>query len=209
MMKRTAVFLCAFLLALPFGVQAANTAPAQNLDLGAMLMGGKMPIVFSALPQAQKEAMKAEAAKEGTTITFNSDGSTTFTDKDGSLAVQQPDGTMTYKDAEGNEGRLGAGTVWPDNDLTRLVPKPDMIVAATNMEGNNVFTVLFANPTMEQLRAYAEKVKAAGFSNNVVSEDQEAMGMKIFSFSASNANGIKVEIFSAMGTSGMSLEKAK
>jgi len=209
MMKRTAVFLCAFLLALPFGVQAANTAPDQNLDLGAMLMGDKMPIVFSTLPQAQKDAMKAEAAKEGTTIEFNSDGSTTFTSKDGTVAVQKPDGSMTYKDADGNEGKMRTGTVWPDNELTRLVPKPDMIVAATNMEGSRTFTALFANPTMEQLRAYAEKVKAAGFSNNVVSEDQEAMGMKIFSFSASNANGIKVEIFSAMGTSGMSLEKTK
>ena len=209
MLKKIAAFLCAFLVALPFGANAANTAPAQNFDLGAMLMGGKMPIVFSALPQAQKEAMKAEAAKEGTTITFNSDGSTTFTDKNGAVAVQQPDGTMTYRDAEGNEGKVGAGTVWPDNDLTRLVPKPDMVVATTNMEGSKAFTVLFANATTEQLRAYAEKVKAAGFSNNVVSEDQEAMGMQIFSFSASNANGIKVEIFSAMGTSGMSLQKTK
>ena len=111
MKKRTVAFLCAFLLALPFGVQAANTAPAQNLDLGAMLMGGKMPIVFSALPQAQKDAMKAEAAKEGTTIEFNSDGSTTFTSKDGTVAVQKPDGSMTYKDADGNEGKMRTGTV--------------------------------------------------------------------------------------------------
>ncbi|MBQ4568079.1 MAG: hypothetical protein IJA79_08150 [Desulfovibrio sp.] len=208
MMQRTAAFLCALLLALPFAVQAANTAPAQGFDLGAMLMGGKLPVIFSALPQEQKEALQAEAAKDGSTIEFNSDGSTTITSKDGSVAVQHPDGTMTYRDAEGNEGRI-AGAQWPDNELTRLVPKPDLTVATTNTEGDRIFAALFANPSIEQLRAYAEKVKAAGFSNNVKSEEQVAMGMKLFTFSASNADGVKVEIFSAMGTSGMSLEKAK
>jgi len=209
MIKRIVAFLCSFVIFLPFGVQVANTAPVQSLDLGAMLMGGKIPIIFSALPQAQKEAIKEKAAKEGSTIEFNSDGSTVITNKDGSVAVQHPDGIITYRDAEGNEGKIGGGAEWPDNELTRLVPKPDMAVAAANMEGDKSFTALFVNPNMDQLRAYAEKVKAAGFSKNVESEDQDVMGMKIFTYSASNADGVKVEIFSAMGTSGMSLEKTQ
>ena len=209
MMKKTAAFLCACLLALPLGVRASDTAPAQGLDLGAMLMSGKMPIVFSTLPQEQQEAMKAEAAKEGTIIEFKSDGSTIFTSKDGAVAVQHPDGRMTYKDTDGNEGNIGTGAVWPDNALTRLVPKPDMTLAATNMEGDTAFAALFAEPTMEQLRAYVQKLKAAGFSKEATLEEQEAMGMKIFSYSASNSDGVKVELFSAMGTSGMNLVKTK
>ena len=51
----------------------------------------------------------------------------------------------------------------------------------------------------------AEQGKAAGFDQNITTEDQEVMGMVIYSFSASNADGYTVEIFSASGTSGITI----
>ena len=45
----------------------------------------------------------------------------------------------------------------------------------------------FSDASIEQMREYAEQVKAAGFDQNITTEDQEVMGMVIYSFSASNA----------------------
>ena len=63
----------------------------------------------------------------------------------------------------------------------------------------------FSDASIEQMREYAEQVKAAGFDQNITTEDQEVMGMVIYSFSASNADGYTVEIFSASGTSGITI----
>ena len=71
----------------------------------------------------------------------------------------------------------------------------------------NSFTVAFKSATVEQIKDYAAKVKAAGFNINEEVEDQEVMGMVIYSFTAENADGYTVEITSANGTSSLSISK--
>ena len=69
------------------------------------------------------------------------------------------------------------------------------------------FTVAFKSATVEQIRDYVTKVKAAGFNIDEEVEDQEVMGMVVYSFTAENADGYTVEITSANGTSSLSISK--
>ena len=77
---------------------------------------------------------------------------------------------------------------------------------AANTETDS-FSVAFTSAPIEQIRAYAAKVKAAGFNINEEVEDQEVMGMVIYSFTAENADGYTVEITSASGTSSITISK--
>ena len=121
-------------------------------------------------------------------VEFGADGSTTFKDKDGSEVVQKADGTWTVKDPDGGEGQLGGS--WPDNEFTKLVPKPDFALGAAAGDSQE-FSVVFMNATIEQMRGYTDKVKAAGFTVGAEVEDQELMGMVVYTYSASNAAAIR------------------
>ena len=77
---------------------------------------------------------------------------------------------------------------------------------AANTETDS-FSVAFTSATIEQIRDYAANVKAAGFNINEEVEDQEVMGMVIYSFTAENADGYTVEITSANGTSALTISK--
>lgn len=182
---------------------ASQQAQAPDVDMGA-IMSGATDTVWGKQDEATKQAIIAEAKEDGVDVSFGADGSMTVVDTDGSVTVQKPDGTWTFQDEEGGEAQLGGD--WPDNEFTKLVPKPnfDLMGAGTDSEG---FTVAFLDVSIEQMRDYAEKVKAAGFTVDAQTEDQEVMGMVIYSYSASNADGYMVEIFSASGTSGMSISK--
>lgn len=79
-------------------------------------------------------------------------------------------------------------------------------MTAASADGEQ-FSVAFLNVSAEQMRTYTEKVKAVGFTENAETEDQEVMGMLIYSYSACNAAGYTVEIFSAAGTSGLTISK--
>ena len=91
-------------------------------------------------------------------------------------------------------------------EFTKLIPKPDFELFAANTETDS-FSVAFTSATIEQIRDYAAKVKAAGFNINEEVEDQEVMGMVIYSFTAENADGYTVEITSANGTSALTISK--
>ena len=77
---------------------------------------------------------------------------------------------------------------------------------AANTETDS-FTVAFKSATVEQIRDYAAKVKAAGFNLNEELTDENVMGMVIYSFAAENADGYSVEVFSASGTTGLRISK--
>ena len=52
-----------------------------------------------------------------------------------------------------------------------------------------------------------DKVKAAGFTVGAEVEDQELMGVVVYTYSASNAAGYQIEIYSAAGISGLTIRK--
>ena len=180
-------------------------ADIENIDFAAIMSGnGGTDVVWGKQDAATKQAIIDEARKDGVDISFGADGSMTVVDTDGTTVVQKPDGTWVIKDADGGEGQLGGD--WPNNEFTVLVPKPDFELFGASTEAES-FTVVFTNASIEQLKDYAAKVKAAGFDINEEVEDQELMGVVIYSFTAENADGYTVEITSAAGTNAMVISK--
>ena len=176
-----------------------------DIDFGSMMGGnGATDVVYSELDEATKQQIIDEAKKDGVDVSFGADGSMTVVDTDGTTVVQKPDGTWVVRDEDGGEGQIGGD--WPDNEFTKLVPKPDFELYAASGD-DTFFTVAFTNATIEGIRAYAEKLKAAGFNINEEVEDQEVMGMVIYSFTAENADGYTIEITSANGTSALTISK--
>ena len=189
------------------GTQSGNNDPSNvgDIDIGSIMSeNGSTDTVYGQLDEASKQQIISDLAKDGYEASFGADGSMTVVDTDGTTMVQKPDGTWTIKDAEGNEGQVGGD--WPDNEFTKLIPKPDFELFAANTETDS-FSVAFTSATVEQIRDYAAKVKAAGFNINEEVEDQEVMGMVIYSFTAENADGYTVEITSANGTSALIISK--
>ena len=182
-----------------------NPSNAGNIDIGSIMSGnGSTDTIYGQLDEASKQQIISDLAKDGYEASFGADGSMTIVDPDGTTMVQKPDGTWVVKDADGGEGQIGGD--WPDNEFTKLIPKPDFELFAANTETDS-FSVAFTSATIEQIRAYAAKVKAAGFNINEEVEDQEVMGMVIYSFTAENADGYTIEITSANGTSSITISK--
>lgn len=182
-----------------------NPSNAGNIDIGSIMSGnGSTDTIYGQLDEASKQQIISDLAKDGYEASFGADGSMTIVDPDGTTMVQKPDGTWVVKDADGGEGQIGGD--WPDNEFTKLIPKPDFELFAANTETDS-FSVAFMSATIEQIRDYAAKVKAAGFNINEEVEDQEVMGMVIYSFTAENADGYTVEITSANGTSALTISK--
>ena len=166
---------------------------------------GSSTVIYGQMDEASKQQLVMEGKAEGIDISFGTDGSTTFVDnEDGTVVVQKPDGSWVVKDADGGEGQIGGN--WPDNEYTRLVPKPSLELQATYIEGES-FGATFTNATVEQIRDYVEQVKAAGFNINEVVEDLEFGEMVLYSFTAENADGYIASITFANGTSSLSIGK--
>ena len=182
-----------------------STVNPEDIDFASIMAGnGATDVVWGKQDEATKQAIIADAKKDGVDVSFGTDGSMTVVDTDGTTMVQKPDGTWVVKDEDGGEGQIGGD--WPDNEFTKLIPKPDFELFGANTETDS-FSAAFTSATIEQIRAYAAKVKAAGFNINEEVEDQEVMGMVIYSFTAENADGYTVEITSANGTSSLSISK--
>ena len=180
-------------------------ADIENIDFAAIMSGnGGTDVVWGKQDAATKQAIIDEARKDGVDISFGADGSMTVVDTDGTTVVQKPDGTWVIKDADGGEGQLGGD--WPNNEFTVLVPKPDFELFGASTEAES-FTVVFTNASIEQLKDYAAKVKAAGFNINEEVEDQEIGGIVVYSFIAENADGYTVEITSAADVNAMTISK--
>ena len=77
---------------------------------------------------------------------------------------------------------------WPDDEFTRQIPKPDFNLFLANTSGNK-FTAVFKGVTLEQIKAYTESVKAAGFT--LAPELDEAATYK---YKASNGNGYSIDL---------------
>ena len=192
-------------LKIPYTGGRNNSSNVGNIDIGSIMsVNGSTDTIYGQLDEASKQQIISDLAKDGYEASFGADGSMTIVDPDGTTMVQKADGTWVIKDEDGGEGQLGGD--WPDNEFTKLIPKPDFELFAANTETDS-FSVAFTSATIEQIKAYAAKVKAAGFNLNEELTDENVMGMVIYSFAAENADGYSVEIFSASGSSGMRIDK--
>ena len=182
-----------------------STVNPEDIDFAAIMAGnGATEVIWGKQDEATKQAIIADAKKDGVDVSFGADGSMTVVDTDGTTMIQNPDGTWKIKDADGNEGQVGGD--WPDNEFTKLVPKPEFEFLAANTDANS-FSVVFTSATIEQIKDYATKLKAAGFNINEEVEDQEMMGMVIYSFTAENADGYTVSLTFVNDNSGLEISK--
>lgn len=91
---------------------------------------------------------------------------------------------------QGGESTTGnADSKWPDNEFTQQVPKPDFPVSSAMTMGT-IFTAVLQDVTADQLRAYAEQVKGAGFTIEPGGMDADG----VFQYSAYNEAGYWVMI---------------
>ena len=107
----------------------------------------------------------------------------------GGRGGNQQSGTETSESAKVETTTKSDGDKWPSNEFTKQVPKPDLTIYAAE-DGPNGYNVDFIGATFEQIKAYADKVKAAGF-DKVVNEDSDS---DMYSYSANNAAGWRVVV---------------
>ena len=179
--------------------------PPENFDFASAMAGkGATDTVWGKQDAATRQSIVDSAKEGGYDVSFGADGSMTITDTDGTVIVQQPDGTWVMKDADGQTAQLGGN--WPDNEFTRLVPKPGFKLAGASTSEDE-FSAAFQSVDVDQIKAYAEQVKASGFTVDAEEEDQNVYGVVVYTYSAYNADGYCVEITFANGTSGITISK--
>ncbi|MBQ2101091.1 MAG: hypothetical protein II477_08475 [Lachnospiraceae bacterium] len=161
-------------------------------------------VVWGKQDDATRADIIAAAQAEGMEVSFGDDGSMTIVDTDGTVFVQNPDGSWASRDEDGTINQLGGS--WPDNEFTRLVPKPDFALAGLSSSGDE-FTAVFQGIGVEQIKEYAEKVKAMGFTIDAEEQDQNVYGIVVYNYSAYNDDGYQVEVSFTSGTSGLTIRK--
>ncbi len=174
-------------------------------DFASVLAGnGSTDIVYGQQSAAAREEIIASAKAEGYDVSFGDDGSMTVTGEDGTVFVQNTDGSWTVRGENGQSSQLGGD--WPDNRFTKLIPEPPFKLSGSNLSEDE-FTAAFQSVTVDQVKAYAEKVKSKGFTVDAEVTDQNYYGVVVYSYKASNAEGYCVEITFASGTCGISVSK--
>ena len=111
---------------------SGNTAP--DIDFGAIMAGnGATDTVWGQQDAATRQAILDAAKEDGLDASFGADGSLTIKDPEsGETYVQKPDGTWTFQSEDGGEAQLGGN--WPDNEFTKLLPKPGFALMAANTD---------------------------------------------------------------------------
>ena len=125
----------------------------------------------------QKSFPWLASSRSWSKITFGADGTTTIVDTDGNVVTQNADGTWKVKDDQG--GQADVGSKWPDNEFTKLIPKPNFEVSLSYAEGDQC-GIQFADLTAEDLRAYAEQLKSAGYTVDAETTDEEQFGTWVY-----------------------------
>ena len=106
----------------------------------------------------------------------------------------QQSGTATSEKAKVETTKGGAD--WTNNEYTKQLPKPDIIVRRAE-KGPNGYNVDFEynSATLENLKAYVAKLKTAGFDKDVYEElDGERYSVTLF-----NAAGWRVIVSNSSG----------
>ena len=187
----------------------STSAPENNAgnvpDFSAIMAGnGGTDTVWGMQDPAARQRIIDAAKADGFDVSFGADGSMTVKDKDGTVFVQSTDGTWTMQGEDGQTARLGGD--WPDNEFTRLVPKPGFKLAGASTSDDE-FSAAFQSADVGQIKAYAEQVKASGFTVDAEEEDQNVYGVVVYTYSAYNADGYRVEVTFASGTAGITINK--
>lgn len=89
---------------------------------------------------------------------------------------------------------------WPDNEFTKGLPAPEFDIMMTSTDEYS-FTASFAGAAKQQIAAYAEVLKGAGFTIDADITDQVLYGITLYVYSAYNAAGYHAQLtFSSSGS---------
>ena len=183
------------------GTQSGTNDPA-DIDFNSILAGnGSTDVVWGKQDEATKQMLIDEAEKDGLTVTFGNDGSMTLTDEEGNKHVQKADGTWTYTGKDGDSVNIGGN--WPDNDLAKLVPAANFTISASTYYDGNC-AISFSGVTLDQIKAYVEQVKSAGFDNDVTLTDNAGY----YSYQAYDDAGNSAQVFFTAGIGGLNMRAA-
>ena len=114
-----------------------------------------------------------------------------------------------YDPSEYQHGDPGDPSIvkeWPDNDITRGLPKPGFKDPTIIADASSV-TLVSMSSDVSEVKAYAAKLKAAGFTINADEQDNEFSGVSIYSFTASHSDGRSVSLSFAAGNATLSITK--
>jgi len=179
----------------------------QSLDLGTLFESYTTTNWTMMLDENSKQQMIEEFAKDGMILSFGPDGSMTVVDQEtGEVLTQASDGSWIMTNSDGSYGQLGGDINWPDNEYTKLVPKPKFKISFSNIE-NDEFSVMFSNVNMEDFREYVEQVKKKGFTIDPDVQDMSFLGMTIYTYEATNNLGYRVKINATSGIYSMTITK--
>ena len=109
------------------------------------------------------------------------------------------------QDEPGDPDMPEIGDEWPDNELSRQVPKPsfDGVQFITSSDQLS-FT---GTVSLEDVKSYVAELKARGFTDSVNEQDQTIAGVTIYNYSAMNAAGYVVNVSFAAGVVSFSIVK--
>ena len=95
---------------------------------------------------------------------------------------------------------------WPDNEITRQVPKP-AVKAPTIVADSDSVTLMSSSSTFSEAKTYANQLKTAGFTKDIYEDTNSVAGYEIYTFTAENQNGLSVSLTFAAGTVTVSISK--
>lgn len=187
------------------GEKSLNYVEPSGSDIGSIIEGlGGSGLAWGSMSEELKEKIINAAKEKGYNISFDENGSPVLTGNDGSQLMQNEDGSWAAPDDGGSSAQLGGS--WPDNEYTRQIPAPGFSILAAR-EDEDAFTASFTGVTVDRVRAYTEKVKAAGFTVDSELQDETVMGMSVYSYSASNENGFTLSISFSAGMASIEISR--
>lgn len=180
---------------------------ALTLALTASACGSRK----TASQKLEEKLVEKALEKQGMDVDYDRDGTMTVKTEEGTAVIREDGSSVVYTDENGAVTTYGS-TQWPDNEFTRLVPKPDFPVYAFSQDSSGC-VVVFGDGTeensvkLEDIRAYAEKLKSAGFDQDPQVSEAEYEGMSIYSFAASDASGCSVQLGFSAGSASLQIRK--
>ncbi|MDR1539313.1 MAG: hypothetical protein LBU32_15210 [Clostridiales bacterium] len=183
----------------------ATAETSGTFDINSLITSQGGSALISALGDEEKQLFIDAAIAAGYNVEFGEDGSMNLSNaQTGDEIIQNSDGTWQTGAAEANSAQTE--DIWPDNEYTQLIPKPDFAVTSV-LENEGIFTASFAGTEADALRAYVEQLKASGFTVDAQESDTEAEGIAAISYIAKNADGYEVTFASAQGQSSLTVIK--
>ena len=95
---------------------------------------------------------------------------------------------------------------WPDNEFTRVLPKPGISFSVI-VSSKDEFVLVFTGAALDDIKAYAEQLKAAGFTIDADTTEMEVLSITVYTYKARNAGGYEVELTSSYGSGGLNVSK--